>query len=116
MLHLGLFTFLGLLAFGGDVPGYISYCERLTLSIGIQQAQRMLAGELPAGAGAAEHWLIRHNEVRRALIRRFSASRALPEQQFPVLRTVQLHEAFLLHQPLTILHGSGVGCERIYIR
>ncbi|MNC74168.1 hypothetical protein D3C75_1254770 [compost metagenome] len=71
----------------------------------------MLAGKLPAGAGAAEHRIIRCNKIYGALVRGFPAPGALSKEQLSILRGMQLDKALLTHQALAILDGSRIGCE-----
>ncbi|MNE51835.1 hypothetical protein D3C80_1464820 [compost metagenome] len=70
----------------------------------------MLTGKLAARAGAAEHRILRSNEVYRAFVRRFAASRTLSEQQLAVLGAVKLDKALFAHQALAVLDGGGVWC------
>ena len=83
--------------------------ERLAFRQRVQQAQGVLAGELPAGTGAAVDGLLRHGEVGGAEIRRLAAALALSKPQRFVGRMVQREELVLEDKAAPVLRRLRVG-------
>ncbi len=97
-----------LLAFGRQFLRHVGARELLALRQREQEAQRMFAGELPAGTGAAVDGLLGHGEIGGAQIGRLAAPLALPEPKCLVRRMVQRDKLVFQQQPASILRRLGV--------
>ena len=98
-----------LLALGRQLFRHLGTRERLAFRQRVEQPQGVLAGELPAGTGAAVDGLLRHGEVGGAEVRRLAAALAPSKPQRFVGRMVQREELVLEDKASPVLRRLRVG-------
>src|SRR5205814_865887 len=102
-------SLLDLLTLGGELAGNIGARERLTLGIGVEKAERMLARELAAGAGTAVDRRARQCKISGAEIRFLPASLAVAEDQRSICGLIKSDELALQQKPAPVFGGFAIG-------